>query len=202
MKILPPPALYPLPPPRPGLFTRLLLALVEKGMGKPLWAQRVLLHHPKTLLGAGLLESLVVHKDREVPRRVLKMVRVYVSARVSCPFCLDLNGKDFARDGLSEADLDAVLQRATQPEGEWPTVFSEAEKAALKLAEGMCQTPVALDWTLRQEVGSWWSQRAQVILSATAAQVNFWARLIQAFGTQPAGFSDVCNRHKIVKERV
>ncbi len=148
------------------------------------------------------MEALVVHHDREVPRRVLKMVRVYVSARVSCPFCVDLNGKGFAQEGLSDEELDLLLQKAANPEGAWPELFTEAEIAALKLAEGTCQTPVALDETLRHEVGRWWSQRAQVILSATAAQVNFWARLIQAFGTQPAGFSDVCDRNQKWKEKV
>jgi hypothetical protein len=31
-----------------------------------------------------------------------------------------------------------------------------------------------------------------VILASTAAQVNYWARLLQALGVPPAGFSDRC----------
>jgi alkylhydroperoxidase family enzyme len=179
---------------------RWLLGFVERGLGKTLWAQRVLSHHPKSLLGAGLMEALVVHKDREVPRRVLKMVRVYVSARVSCPFCVDLNGKDFDKEGLSEADLEALLLYARDPEEKLPESFSPPEKAALELARAACDTPVGYTWELRQRVGQVWSPRAMVVISATAAQVNFWARLIQAFGTRPAGFSDVCLRDQKIKE--
>jgi alkylhydroperoxidase family enzyme len=36
------------------------------------------------------------------------------------------------------------------------------------------------------------SEREIVILASTAAQVNYWARLLQALGVPPAGFSDQC----------
>jgi alkylhydroperoxidase family enzyme len=36
------------------------------------------------------------------------------------------------------------------------------------------------------------TEREIVILASTAAQVNYWARLIQALGIPPAGFSDHC----------
>jgi alkylhydroperoxidase family enzyme len=35
------------------------------------------------------------------------------------------------------------------------------------------------------------NEREIVILASTAAQVNYWARLIQALGIPPAGFSDL-----------
>jgi hypothetical protein len=31
-----------------------------------------------------------------------------------------------------------------------------------------------------------------VILASTTAQVNYWARLIQALGIPPAGFNEAC----------
>jgi len=36
------------------------------------------------------------------------------------------------------------------------------------------------------------TKREIVILAGTAAQVNYWARLLQALGVPPAGFSDHC----------
>ena len=36
------------------------------------------------------------------------------------------------------------------------------------------------------------TEREIVIIASTAAQVNYWARLIQALGVPPAGFSDKC----------
>ena len=41
---------------------------------------------------------------------------------------------------------------------------------------------------LREE----FSERELVILATTAAQVNYWARVIQALGIPPAGFTDAC----------
>jgi hypothetical protein len=35
-------------------------------------------------------------------------------------------------------------------------------------------------------------ERGVVIVANTAAQVNFWARLIQSVGVPPAGFSSEC----------
>jgi alkylhydroperoxidase family enzyme len=37
-----------------------------------------------------------------------------------------------------------------------------------------------------------YSERELVILATTAAQVNYWARVIQALGIPPAGFRTDC----------
>jgi hypothetical protein len=37
------------------------------------------------------------------------------------------------------------------------------------------------------------TEREIVILASTAAQVNYWTRLLQALGVPPAGFSDHCD---------
>lgn len=46
-------------------------------------------------------------------------------------------------------------------------------------------------------IGIWVSKKVTgreiVILASTAAQVNYWARLIQALGIPPAGFSEQCD---------
>ena len=40
------------------------------------------------------------------------------------------------------------------------------------------------------------TEREIVILASTAAQVNYWARLIQALGVPPMGVSDQCELPK------
>ena len=37
------------------------------------------------------------------------------------------------------------------------------------------------------------TEREIVIMASIAAQVNYWARMIQALGVPPAGFSDKCD---------
>ena len=43
---------------------------------------------------------------------------------------------------------------------------------------------------LVERVKSAFTEREFVILASTAAQVNYWARLIQALGIPPAGFGE------------
>jgi len=44
-----------------------------------------------------------------------------------------------------------------------------------------------------EKVTSEFTEREIVILSSTAAQVNYWARMLIALGVPPAGFSDKCD---------
>jgi hypothetical protein len=48
---------------------------------------------------------------------------------------------------------------------------------------------------------SHYSDRAIVIIASTIAQVNFWTRLIQSLGVQPAGFSSECSILELEKYR-
>jgi hypothetical protein len=85
------------------------------------------------------MEALMAHDELEVPRRLLKLIRIYISFLASCPFCIDMNADEYRESGLSEGE------------------------------------------------------RAIVVIASTCAQVNFWTRLIQSSGVQPAGFSKECS---------
>ena len=177
------------PPRRPPLFLRLMLGLVERGMGKPLVANRILAHYPKAFWGSGILEALVAHHDREVPRRLLKLIRMQVSFSVSCPFCIDMNSQEFSGEGITEEDILAL--RDIKGLDEVPSL-SAPERAALAYARAISSTPVAFEAVMIAELKRHFSERAIVIIASTAAQVNFWARLIQSFGATPAGFTTEC----------
>jgi alkylhydroperoxidase family enzyme len=43
-----------------------------------------------------------------------------------------------------------------------------------------------------RELKAHFTERELVVLASTAAQVNYWGRLIQALGIPPAGFSGQC----------
>ena len=45
---------------------------------------------------------------------------------------------------------------------------------------------------LLADVAQTFTERQVVILAATIAQVNYWARVIQALGVPPAGFTEAC----------
>jgi alkylhydroperoxidase family enzyme len=133
------------------------------------------------------MEALVVHDDPEVPRRVLKLVRVFVSYRVSCPFCIDMNGQGHEGDGVTDEELRSLVS----PLGfESQSQFSPAEKAVLRYAACVSATPVQFPGSIIEEMQAHYSDRAFTVIAATAAQVNFWARLIQGLGVSEAGFSE------------
>ncbi len=72
-----------------------------------------------------------------------------------------------------------------------PTL-SAKEKATLRYEECICRTPLAFTPEAIGAMREHFSERGMVIVASTAAQVNFWARLIQSLGAPPAGFSSDC----------
>ena len=72
------------------------------------------------------------------------------------------------------------------------TTFSKKEKLAIEYARYISRSPLAFPDEFINELKNNFKEREIVILASTAAQVNYWARLIQALGIPPAGFSDQC----------
>ncbi len=178
------------PPRRIPLLLRIMLFLVEKRLGRELLANRIMTWYPKALLGAGVMEALVAHDEPEVPRRLLGLIRIRTSFLVSCPFCIDLNAKDFQRRGIADDEIRA-LQGAVSLESV-PSITAR-EKAALRYVDCMCATPLAFTPDVIDGMKAHFSERGMVIVASTCAQVNFWARLIQSLGVPPAGFSAECS---------
>ena len=115
--------------------------------------------------------------------------RIFVSFTVSCSFCIDMNAKDFKGKGVTDEEIRAL--KGAVPFDDVPTL-SLREKAALRYVECICHTPLAFTPEAIGAMREQFSERGMVIVSSTAAQVNFWARLIQSLGVPPAGFSADC----------
>lgn len=73
------------------------------------------------------------------------------------------------------------------------STFSERERLAIQYAKLVSQTPLQFPRAFITELKQHLNEREIVILASTAAQVNYWARLIQALGIPPAGFSNQCD---------
>ena len=168
---------------RPGIW------LAEKITGKPMLAAQLLTWYPKAAVGSGVLESLVAHHDRDVNERLLKLVRIQASYAAACPFCIDMNSFQAEQDNITHEELLALqgemnLGRVSS--------FSQRERLAIQYARLISQTPLKFPADFIEELKAEFKEREMVILASTAAQVNYWARLIQALGVPPAGFSDRC----------
>jgi alkylhydroperoxidase family enzyme len=178
------------PPKRIPFYLRLGIWFSKKITGKEMLPAQLLAWYPKAAVGSGLLESLVAHQDGELNQRILKIVRIQASFSAACSFCIDMNSYQFEEKQITKDEL-MVLQGRKRIED--VTTFSERERVAIQYSILITQTPLQFPRDFIEKIKQQFNEREIVILASTAAQVNYWARLIQALGIPPAGFSDQCN---------
>jgi alkylhydroperoxidase family enzyme len=176
------------PPQRMPLLLRMGVWFAERTAGRRLLPARILAWYPRAAVGSGVLESLVAHHEPGVSQRLLKIVRIQTSFAVNCAFCIDMNAYRFD-DLLTEVELRA-LQGLLDP-GEVPS-FTEREQTAIRYALLISASPLHFPADFVDELKRTFDEREIVILASTAAQVNYWARLIQALGIPPVGFMETC----------
>lgn len=174
-------------PRRPNPLLRLGVAVAERLTGRRLLPARLLAWYPRAALGSGILESLVAHDEGRLTPRVLHLVRLAASYAAACPFCIDMNGHTWTEHGVTPDELE-VLQ-GVRPDA--PTL-SDLERLAIAYAQRISATPLRFESEFTDRLTATFDEREIVVLASTAAQVNYWARLIQSLGIPPAGFSDAC----------
>ena len=177
------------PPNRIPLFLRIGIWISKKFTGKDLLVAKLLAWYPKAAVGSAMLESLVAHKDKDIDKRILKLVRMQASFSASCPFCIDMNSFEFEKQRITLEELKALRGVENVTEG---NTFSKREELAINYARYISRSPLSFPEEFIDELKKYFSEREIVILASTAAQVNYWARLIQALGIPHAGFSDHC----------
>ena len=172
-------------PKRIPLILKLGIWASEKITGKTMLPARILAWYPKAAFGSGIMEGLVAHEDGAMNQRMLKLIRMTASHAVACPFCVDMNSYEYRAVGITDEESESLR-------GDFEKVgtFSEREKLAIQYTRVISQTPLKFHPDLVERVKSAFTEREFVILASTAAQVNYWARLIQALGIPPAGFGE------------
>jgi alkylhydroperoxidase family enzyme len=150
----------------------------------------ILAWYPKAAIGAGVLESMVAHRDGKLDERILKIVRIQASYAAACAFCIDMNSYQYEEKHITKDELLVLQEKKDFDEVQ---TFSERERLAIGYAKLVSQTPLKFPQDFIDKLKQHFNEREIVILASTAAQVNYWARLIQALGIPPAGFSDQCN---------
>lgn len=173
------------PPKRIPFFLKLGILFSEKVTGKMMLPARILAWYPKAALGSGMLEALVAHADGRLGRRFLKLVRMTASVAAACPFCIDMNSHAYRAEGITDEEAASL-----RGDFEQVSTFSEREKLAIAYVRAISSTPLKFHPDLVERVKAEFTEREFVILASTAAQVNYWARLIQALGIPPAGFGE------------
>jgi len=177
------------PPKHIPFYLKIGIWISKLATGRNLLPARLLAWYPKTAVSSGIMEALVAHKDRTLDRRILKLVRLRTSFSVACPLCIDMNYYDYAQFGISPEEIAALQGRV---EITAVKTFSIREIIAMEYAVLISGSPLAFGQDFVAKLKENFNEREIVILAATAAQVNYWARLLQALGVPPAGFSDHC----------
>jgi alkylhydroperoxidase family enzyme len=173
------------PPQKYSLLLRIGIWTAEKITGRRMLPARILAWYPKAAIGSGLLESMVAHHDDKLDERMLKLIRMAASFATACPFCIDMNSYEHKSVGISDDEALALRQ---QVELDSISTFSLREKIAIRYAWLISQTPLKFYPDFIKQVKANFTEREIIVIASTAAQVNYWARLIQALGIPPAGF--------------
>ena len=179
------------PPKKLPLFIRLGAWISKKVVKKDVMIPNVLAWYPKTAISSGIMESLVAHDDKEINKRILKIIRVQVSVMIACPFCIDMNAFEFDKAGLTIDEVNAIRS------GDYKFhSFSEKEQLVMEYVNIVTKTPVIIPEETVANLHKQFSERGIVIIASTIAQVNYWAWLIRSLGIPVAGFGDICKIEK------
>lgn len=177
------------PPSKIPLLLKLGIWLSDRITGKELEVPRLLSWYPKVAISSAVMEGMVAHKDKNISERMLKLVRMQASFSVSCPFCIDMNSSEYEKAGVTSEELAALMNSSLS---ETINTFTQREMIALEYTRLISKSPLAFPIELIDSLKQNFTEREIVILASTAAQVNYWARLIQALGVPPAGYSGSC----------
>ncbi len=168
---------------RPGLW------MADRIAGRDLLPGKLLSWYPKVAVSSGILEALIAHREPTIDERMLKLVRLQSSFTVACAFCIDMNSFEYDKVGITEREMQALQGRI---EIDAVETFSAREKVALEYAQLVSRTPLLFPSEFVDRLKANFDEREIVILASTAAQVNYWSRLIQALGIPPIGYSEKC----------
>lgn len=182
--------------PKLPLFLRAAVALSERIVGRRVDPARLLAWYPKAAVSSGILESLVAHDEPGVPARLLRLIRVRTSYAAQCTFCVDMNAAD-GGDGVTIEEARALRSAESIAACE---TFSDRERLVLAWVDCLTATPIRIPSATLESMQAAFPPREFVIVTTTVAQVNYWTRLIQGLGIDPAGFSthpDLLELHEI-----
>ncbi len=166
------------PPARIPLLLRWGLKVAQRRTGTELLPAQLLAWYPKAAVGSGVLESLIAHDDGDLDERMLKLVRMAVSFAVSCPFCVGMNSAGWEQLMSEEERL--AVQGLASLDG-----FTDREAIAIEYARLISATPLQFPAEFTARLTAAFTEREIVVLATTAAQVNYWARVIQSLGCPP-----------------
>ena len=142
-----------------------------------------LARRPTIAIGVGSYEAGLYFSSR-LDSRTKLLASAKAASMIGCQFCLDIGSALSSAMGITERDL-LDLRRYRESEA-----FTDRERLAIEFAEAMTVTPLAVTDSLIEQVRATFTSAEIVELVAEVAWENHRARLNQALGVRPMGFSE------------
>ena len=131
---------------------------------------RMFAHSPEVAKGLmAFAGGLKIH--RELPERMVELVRLRVAFHNQCRSCMAIRYKDAIEDGLTE-DLVCSLEKPMEADN-----LSDAEKIAIKYGELMATNHLSADDSIYEELKKHFSEKQVVELGMTIAFFVGFGRL-------------------------
>lgn len=172
----------------PALLLRPLVGVAERWLGRRLVAARVLGWSSRVAITSVLLELGIERAARGLDPRLVRLVRMKVSLRAGCPFCIDLNTYAHEAHGITTEEVWALARN----EETRLSSFRAHERAALAWVEAMTATPVEVPTTLVATLKAVLRPDELVRIAALTAKVNYFARFMHGLGVPAEGFQTAC----------
>jgi uncharacterized peroxidase-related enzyme len=171
------PRLAPLPPETVPEFSD-LLARSKDRMGFLPNSQLIMAYRPEILRGFAQLAAAINGPSSTISPQLRNLVSQMASRASGCGYCMAHTAHTAGRVGIPDAKEEALWQYETSP------LFSEAERAALRVAQGAAQVPNAVSDEDFDELKRHYSEAQIVDIVAVIALFGFLNRFNDTMATE------------------
>ncbi|MGH3468753.1 MAG: carboxymuconolactone decarboxylase family protein [Thermocrispum sp.] len=138
---------------------------------------------PQLLAAVSAYEFALLAANR-TPSHYKQLASAKAAALVNCEFCLDIGSALSLADGIDERKL-LDLPRYRDSDA-----YDAVERLVIEFAEEMSKTPALVRAELRERLLGHFTRGQLAEIAAEVAWEHQRARLNQALGVRPAGFTD------------
>ena len=155
-----------------------LLARSEERMGFVPNSQLIMARRPEILRGFAQLAGAINGPSSTISPQLRNLVSQMASRASGCGYCMAHTAHTAARVGVPDAKEQALWEYETSP------LFSAAERAALRVAQGAAQVPNAVTDEDFAELKRHYSEEQIVDIVAVIALFGFLNRFNDTMATQ------------------
>jgi AhpD family alkylhydroperoxidase len=163
-------------------YVRLFLANQRRRYGRELEPARLWGRTPRVFAALSLLYAAMDRRRSPIEAALRSLITVRVSQINWCAFCIDINGANCLKRGVTEEQLSTIA------EYESSALFTERTKAALAYAEGMTRSDLGVDDALFARLKDHFDDDAIIELTAIIAYQNMSSKFNAALGVPAQGF--------------